>query len=473
MMKKSFLMMGALCLSAAFVSCVDDSESDEVKDLRQVQLEQKKVNLESSKVSLESSKTSLANMYWSNYDKAVAAVKTLQGDLNKAQKDLDDVKSGKLTHEAAKEAAIAYQNTVIARNQKDIKDKENEIAAQKKMAGMTYEEVAEEIIKANIAEEKAIKDAQDFWIQLTQEGYNYSYAGTSVNVGAGYSAKINMLLGGYNYAVKYQNNKLDENKWVKALNKLFGAPMYYYVDADGLTQTASAYNFSYTDEDDTPGSGYYEATSMISALTLQLEDENGFAFQTYTKYTFKDLKKYKSALSEYVKQLKDGIPEDKTVPAYKPAYNAYAQYKALQETITSLTDVLSSEVETSVYEALLNKYVENAKKIYSLDAAADAASAIANAYNAYSVSDNEATIAALEDAINGYNTAIENANRKINEVIENDIVDDATAIKYFEALIAEINSEITFQTAMAEKYRKLLTSSNTQSAPAAETPAAE
>ena len=180
-------------------------------------------------------------------------------------------------------------------------------------------------------------------------------------------------------------------------------------------------------------------------------------------------------MSEYVKQLKDARDaiDDKTTPAYKAAFNAYAQYKALQETITSLTDVLSSEVETSVYEALLNKYVENAKKIYSLDAAADAASAIANAYNAYSVSDNEATIAALEDAINGYNTAIENAKRKINEVIENDIVDDATAIKYYEALIAEINSEITFQTAMAEKYRKLLTSSNTQSAPAAETPAAE
>lgn len=473
-MKKSFLMMGALCLGAAFVSCVDDSESDEVKDLRQVQLEQKKVNLESSKVSLESSKTSLANQYWNSYDKAVSAVKTLQGDLNKAQHDLDDVKSGKLTHEAAKEAAIAYQNTVIARNQKDIKDKEAEIAAQKKMAGMTFEQIAEAKIDANIAEEKAVKDAQDYWIQLSQEGYNYSYAGSSVGVGAGYSAKINMLLGGYTYSVKYQNNKLDENKWVKAMNKLYGAPLYYYVDADGLTQTASAYNFSYTDEDDTPGSGYYEATSMISAVTLQLEDENGFAFQTYTKYTFKDLKKYKSALSEFVKQLKDAIPEDKTIPAYKPAYNAYAQYKALQETITSLTDVLSSEVETSVYEALLNKYVENAKKIYSLEAAADAASAIANAYNAYSVSDNEATIAALEDAINGYNIAIENAKRKINEVIENDIVDDATAIKYYEALIAEINSEITFQTAMAEKYRKLLTSSsNTQSTPAAETPAAE
>ena len=277
----------------------------------------------------------------------------------------------------------------------------------------------------------------------------------------------------YSYNVKYQNNKLDENKWVKAMNKLYGAPLYYYVDADGLTKTASVYDFNYTDDDDTPGTGFYTATSMISSVTLQLEDENGFAFQTYTKYTFKDLKKYKSALGEFVKQMKEAIPEDKADAAYAMRYNAWAQYKSLQETITSLTDVLSSEVEYSVYEALLNKYVENAKKIYSLEGAADEASAIANAYNSYSVSDNEATIAALEDAIDGYNTAIENAKRKINEVIENDIVDDATAIKYYETLIAEINSEISFQTAMAEKYRKLLTSSNTQSTPAAETPAAE
>ena len=257
------------------------------------------------------------------------------------------------------------------------------------------------------------------------------------------------------------------------MNKLYGAPLYYYVDADGLTKTASVYDFNYTDDDDTPGTGFYTATSMISSVTLQLEDENGFAFQTYTKYTFKDLKKYKSALGEFVKQMKEAIPEDKADAAYAMRYNAWAQYKSLQETITSLTDVLSSEVEYSVYEALLNKYVENAKKIYSLEGAADEASAIANAYNSYSVSDNEATIAALEDAIDGYNTAIENAKRKINEVIENDIVDDATAIKYYETLIAEINSEISFQTAMAEKYRKLLTSSNTQSTPAAETPAAE
>ena len=473
MMKKSFLMIGALCLGTAFVSCVDDSESDEVKDLRQVQLEQKKVDLESSKVALESSTVALEGQYWTNYDKAVTAVETLLNDLKTAQENLDGVKSGKLTHEAAKEAAIAYQNAVIARNQKDIKDKENEIAAQKKMAGMTQEQIDEAKINANIAKEKAIKEAQDFWIQLTQDGYNKDYAGKSVAVGAKYAAKIGMLLSDSTGDVRYKNNKLNENKWVKAMNKLYSKPLYYYVDADGLTQSANLYDFFYKDDDDTPGTNTYTATSMISSVSLKLEDENGYSFKTYTKYTYKDLRKYKSALGEKVKQLKEAIPDDKTDAAYPGKYNEWAQYKSLQDNVNSLIDVLSSEVEYSVYEALLNKYVDNAKKIYSLESASAAASTIAAAYNAYTVSDNENTIATLEDAIDKYNTAIKKAKKEINEVIENEIVDDATAISYYESLIAEINSDITVQKALAEKYRKLLTSSNTQSAPAAETPAAE
>ena len=160
-MKKFFLVMGAFCVSAAIVSCVDDSESDEIKDLRQVQLDQKKVELDQKKVDLQQKQAALENTYWNNYDKAVAAVKTLQGDLNTAQQNLDGVKSGKLTHEAANAAAIAYQNTVIARNQKDIKDKETEISVQKSMKGKSYEEIQQATITAENAEELAIKDAQD------------------------------------------------------------------------------------------------------------------------------------------------------------------------------------------------------------------------------------------------------------------------------------------------------------------------
>lgn len=46
-MKKLFyLLAGSLCMSAAMVSCVDDEESNEVKELRQVQLNQEKAQLD-------------------------------------------------------------------------------------------------------------------------------------------------------------------------------------------------------------------------------------------------------------------------------------------------------------------------------------------------------------------------------------------------------------------------------------------
>ena len=462
-MKKFFLVMGAFCVSAAIVSCVDDSESDEIKDLRQVQLDQKKVELDQKKVDLQQKQAALENTYWNNYDKAVAAVKTLQGDLNTAQQNLDGVKSGKLTHEAAKAAAIAYQNTVIARNQKDIKDKETEISVQKSMKGKSYEEIQQATITAENAEELAIKDAQDFWISLTNEGYNENYNGNSVDIDAKYTLKTNILLGDGSYSVKYVNNKLDENKWVKAMNKIFDSNRYYYT-YDGETKEAYVYSAKY-DLGDGDGLKTYNATDMFNDVILSLEGSNGYQFQTYTKYSF-NLKN-----ANNLKRAIKGIVDDMAI--LDPIPETYYIYKALQNEINAYVEILSSEVEYSVYEALLNKCAENAKKVYDLADAQASATAIADAYRSYSVSDNEATIAALEDAIDGYNKAIEAANKEINEVIENAIVDDATAAKYYEALIAEINSEITFQTAMAEKYRKLLSSSNSQTTPAAETPAAE
>ena len=122
-MKKSFLMIGALCMGAAFVSCVDDSESSEVKDLRKLQLSQEQAKLDQT--------------YWNMYEAAINNVKTYKGDLNTAQQNLDGIKSGNLTHTAVKEAAIAYQNMVIARNKKDIDDKNAEIAAQKAILTMS------------------------------------------------------------------------------------------------------------------------------------------------------------------------------------------------------------------------------------------------------------------------------------------------------------------------------------------------
>ena len=46
MRKLIYLVAGSLCMSAAMTSCVDDEESNEVKEMRQVQLNQMKLDLE-------------------------------------------------------------------------------------------------------------------------------------------------------------------------------------------------------------------------------------------------------------------------------------------------------------------------------------------------------------------------------------------------------------------------------------------
>ena len=460
-MKKSFLMIGALCMGAAFVSCVDDSESTEVKDLRQLQLSQEQAKLDQT--------------YWDKYEAAINNVKQYQSDLEKAQENLDGVKSGNLTHTAVKEAAIAYQNVVIARNKKDISDKNAEITAQKAMEGKTYEEIAELKIKADNDKEKAKKALEDYWIAKTNDGYNLSYdtyTGAKTVDASSASAMTDMLLGAGSGNIKYRNNKLCENDWVKAMNAIYDAEVYSYVDGDGLTKTSTDYDFAFTDDDDDPGTGNYTATSMLSSQTIQLKDNNGYAFQTYTKYTFKDVKKYKKALSEFVGQLKDAIP-DKDNAMYSSAVSTYNQYKALSDKIAALTEVLGDEGKTTAYENMLKAYEGYAKEIRAFGVEVDKATAIASVYSKSSASDNEKTIKALEDAIKGYNKAIADATEEINN-IENAIVDDATAQKYYEALIADLNTQIAVNNAIAEKYRALIlgsTSSNTQNTTPAETTA--
>ena len=461
MMKKSYLLIGALCVGAAFVSCVDDSESTEVKDLRQLQLSQEKAKLDQT--------------YWDKYEAAINNVKQYQSDLKDAQQGLDGIKEGNLNHTSAKEAAIAYQNMVIARNKKDIADKQAEIAAQKAMEGMTFEQIAEAKIKANNDKEKAKKALEDYWVAKTNEGYNLSYdsySGAKTVDATSASAMTSMLLGNGSGNIKYRNNKLCENEWVKAMNAIYDKEVYSYVDGDGLTKTSSDYDFTFTDDDDDPGSGTYTATSMLSSQTIQLKDNNGYSFQTYTKYTFKDVKKYKKALSEYVKQLSDAMP-DKDNAGYPAALTNLNKYKALQSQITTLTDILGDEGKAGAYENLLKAYEGYAKEIRAFGVQVDQATAVASVYANSSVTNNEATIATLEDAIKVYNTAIENATKEINK-IENEIVDDATAQKYYEDLVADLNSQIAANNAVAEKYRALIlnsTSSNTQNTTPAETTA--
>lgn len=462
-MKKSYLLIGALCVGAAFVSCVDDSESTEVKDLRQLQLSQEKAKLDQT--------------YWDKYEAAINNVKQYQSDLKDAQQGLDGIKEGNLNHTSAKEAAIAYQNMVIARNKKDIADKQAEIAAQKAMEGMTFEQVAEAKIKADNDKEKAKKALEDYWIAKTNDGYNLSYdsySGTKTVDASSASAMTDMLLGSYvgTDNVKYRNNKLSQNEWVKAMNAIYNEEVYSYLDGDGLTQTTTDYDFSYTDDDDDPGTGNYIATSMLSSQTIQLKDNNGYSFQTYTKYTFKDVKKYKKALGEFVKQLSDNMP-DKDNAAYPAALGNLNKYKALQSQITTLTDVLGDEGKAGAYENMLKAYEGYAKEIRAFGVQVDQATAVASVYAKSSASNNEKTIAGLEDAIKGYNKSIASATEEINK-IENEIVDDATAQKYYEDLIADLNSQIAANNAVAEKYRALIlnsTSSNNQNTTPAETTA--
>lgn len=426
-MKKSFLLIGALCVGAAFVSCVDDSESSEVKELRQVQLDQKKVALDKD--------------YWNMYNDAVKKVKDLQGELEQAQEDLDGVKSGKLTAEGAKAAAVAYWQTVIDRTQKDIDDINAEIAVQEKMAGKSYEEVQEAKRTAKNAQEKANKEYADYWISLVEKGYNKDYNGNTVVLGASVNDKIDMLLKKNTDAVKYKNNKLDEVPFVKAMNIIFSKETFYY-EYDGNQYSSTNYDFVY--DGDT-----YKASDMFKSKTYTLYDENGKVITTYQEWIFDDVKQndaktYEGALSAKVKDASDAEK---------------AEFTKLQEDMTELFAALK---DNSAYKTLLNEYVEHAKKLYALSVASANATTIYNAYDAYNfASNNEDVIAGLQDKIgaaNKLNDAIKNANAKINQ-IDNDIVDYATAQKYFEALVAELNSQIAANKAIADKYRALIAGS--------------
>lgn len=462
-MKKSFLLMGALCVGAAFVSCVDDSESNEVKELRQVQLDSKKADLD--------------NQYWTMYNNAVTKVKTYRDDLKTAQENLDAAKDEKTTLTEVKEAYIAYQQMVIARNEKDIADKKAEIEVQKAMKGKSYEEIAQAQISSANDAEAAAKAAQDYWIDLTNKGYNQSYdqyyGSSSVDI----DEATDMLLGDYSgsLSVKYRNNKLSENAWVKAMNAIYSYEPYSYQKANGLYETVDVYDiYLYDDIDptDDPGTGYYDATSMFQSRSIDLQDANGYAYQSYTKYSFKDVDKYTKALADLVQQKKDAIPTDKTDPSYEGLYNDWSQYNALKTKISGLVTILTEQYES--YETLLNTLVGYATEIRALLVKYDNADAIATAYTNYYVSNNESTIASLEDDIKTYNDAIKTAKAQINETINNGLTDKETAIAYYNARIAEINSAIAANQAIAEKYRALIAgSSSSNNQQQQQTPAPE
>lgn len=306
-----------------------------------------------------------------------------------------------------------------------------------------------------------------------------------------------MLLGGYSGGqnVAYRNNKLSKNEWVMAMNKILNCDGYVYTDGDGLSQTAYDYDFSFSWDpgDDFNHITYYDAYDMIKSQQLALYSDNGYVYQYYTLYSYKPaLTKFIAALNLYysnddnakpglvqvTEKMKDTYGE--TSSDYKDALTAQNKYKALKDKIAELNTVLGDQTKYEAYTNMINEYIGYANEVRSLFEAYSKAETIADAYDNYSVSNNESTVATLEDAIKGYNDKIDAANKTINETINNGITDQETLIAYYTTLIAELNSEIAANQAVADKYRALIAGSGSsnnqqqqQSTPAPEQTPAE
>ena len=96
----------------------------------------------------------------------------------------------------------------------------------------------------------------------------------------------------------------------------------------------------------------------------------------------------------------------------------------------------------------------------------------ANIYNAYGYSsmDKEVLVMQCESNINTLREAIVNY-KDLKEQADNDIVDNATLNTYYTLVISQIENDIKIQQSIADKYYKLLTSSNSSSSESTNTPA--
>lgn len=92
-MKRTFFLIGALCVSAMFVSCVNDEESEQSLAIRQANADK---------------------MYINMYTDAVGEIKSLEADLATNQRALDDLKDGLITTAEARDILVDYYTKLIS-----------------------------------------------------------------------------------------------------------------------------------------------------------------------------------------------------------------------------------------------------------------------------------------------------------------------------------------------------------------------
>jgi len=413
-------------MSAAMVSCVDDEESTEVKEMRQAQLEQMKADLDQT--------------YWNMYNSAISKVKTLENEKKTVQNDLDDVKSGKLTLEDAKTAIIDWNNIRIAQAKKDIEDEEAVKEIYEKMDIKSAEELREEEINAEIEMKKAYTAKYTYWAELTNNGYNYN----NISAEAYWNSKLNELLNSksdYYGFYTPSNHKLQGSAFIQAAASVFYNDNSYFSFYDSYSTS--------------PSYSTYYMNDIFDLNSKELKDDN-VTYYTYYYYTINT-----EAYNEYLNTLKtntdslqkrlllgDNSVED-TFNTYKEKKDSVeAKYKTLNSTITA-------------YNTLRNTLEGFAKEVYALEIAYNKAENIYLAYS-YNGMDKEELVMQCEKNINTLKNNIVEYNENI-ETANNDIVDNATLTSYYNTLISNLESDIQFQKSMAEKYRNLLGSSTSSS----------
>ncbi|MBO7432305.1 MAG: hypothetical protein J6U13_00985 [Salinivirgaceae bacterium] len=440
MRKLIYLVAGSLCMSAAMTSCVDDEESNEVKEMRQVQLNQMKLDLEQDKADLDQT-------YWNMYNSAISKVKTLENDKKNFQLQLDDVKSGNVTLADAKDAIVKYNDIRIAQAEKDIQDEEAVKTIYKNMDIKSAEDLKEEEIKAEIEMNKANSARLSKWTEITNDGYNYN----NVDASYGWNTKLSELLGG---SSNYWNNYYEPTN-----HKLQGTD--FIAAAEDLYNNSSDFSF-YDYYRKNPNYSSYYLENVIEFESVDLKDD-GVAYYSYTKYKI-NTDDYANLLA----MLKDNVDSlmilSRNDNSWTDTYNDYAEKKtAIEAKYKALTDNISA------YNTMLTTLEGLAKDVYALEMAYNKAVNIYNAYG-YSSLDKEVLVMQCESRINTLREAIVNY-KDLKEQADNDIVDNATLNTYYTLVISQIENDIKIQQSIADKYYKLLTSSNSSSSESTNTPA--